>query len=355
MQKKKRALITGITGQDGSYLAELLVSKGYQVFGLVRRTSTDPLMRIAPLYFSKKISLLNGNLRDSATLIRAVKESDPDEVYNLAAQSDVGISFSCPDETMEINYYGLGRLVNAVREHNPKIKIYQASTSEMFGNTPPPQHEKTPFRPVSPYGESKLKAHEDYVVGYRERFGLFICSGILFNHESPRRGKHFVTRKITHSLAKIKLGIQDRLELGNLDAKRDWGFAGDYVEVMWRMLQEKRPEDFVIATGKSHSVREFAEMAAAALGIRITWKGKGLKEVGVDQSGRPIIVVNKKFYRPSEVNYLAGDSSKAKKILGWKPKVTLKELVSIMAEHDFREVSRQSYFESSITKGIPMS
>ena len=224
---RKRALITGITGQDGSYLAELLLDKGYEVFGFMRRSSTEPLLRIEKLVLDKRINLINGDLRDKAAIVRAVVEAQPHEIYNLAAQSDVGISFRCPEETWEINYHGLGRLVNTVLESKLSPKIYQASTSEMFGETPPPQNESSLFQPVSPYAKAKLRAHEDYVVGYREKHGLFICSGILFNHESPRRGKHFVTRKITHSLAKIKLGLQECLELGNLEAKRDWGHAKD--------------------------------------------------------------------------------------------------------------------------------
>lgn len=336
----KRALITGITGQDGSYLAEFLVKKGYKVFGLVRRTSTDPLMRINKLYESKKVTLINGNLRDSGSIARALTEAKPDEIYNLAAQSDVGVSFFCPEETFEINYHGLGRLVYEAMKFNPKIKIYQASTSEMFGKTKPPQNENSAFFPVSPYGESKLMAHQDYVVGYRKNHNLFICSGILFNHESPRRGKHFVTKKITTSLAKIKLGIQDCFELGNLDAKRDWGFAGDYVEVMWKMLQQKKPGDFVIATGQSHTVREFFKEAAKILGMKITWQGSGLKEVVKDENGRIILRINKKYYRPAEVNYLLGDSSKARKILGWKPKTPFKELVKMMVNSDLNEYSK---------------
>ncbi|MBI5045449.1 MAG: GDP-mannose 4,6-dehydratase [Candidatus Niyogibacteria bacterium] len=321
MSNVKRAFITGITGQDGSYLAEFLLEKGYIVSGFLRRSSTDPLMRIS--YDTKKsIKLIYGNLRDMASLERAFAEFVPDEIYNLAAQSDVGISFKCPEEAFEVNYYGVGRLVNAAMKANSQVKIYQASTSEMFGKTNPPQNEQSPFAPVSPYGEAKLKAHEDYVAGYRERHGLFICSGILFNHESPRRGKHFVTRKITRSLAEIKLGIKDCFELGNLEAKRDWGFAGDYVRAMWMMLQQDKPEDYVISTGLSHSVKDFVEASIKALDMQIIWGGKGLDEVGKDESGRVILRINKEFYRPVEVNYLLGDSSKARKKLGWKPEVT---------------------------------
>lgn len=334
----KRALITGITGQDGSYLAELLISKGYTVYGLVRRSSNDPFVRLRHL--KDQIHIVYGNLRDSGSLERAIAEAKPDEIYNLAAQSDVGISFKCPEETEEIDYYGVGRLVNAAMRLNPNVRIYQASTSEMFGKTKPPQNEKAPFQPVSPYGLAKLKAHEDFVVGYREKHKLYICSGILFNHESPRRGEHFVTRKITISLAKIKLGLQEHLELGNLDAKRDWGFAGDYVGLMWKMLQQKKPEDYVIATGESHTVRDFVNAAAAALGMELRWSGKGLKEVAKNEKGKVIVKVNKDFYRPAEVDYLLGDSSKAEKLLKWKPKTSFSELVRLMAEADLAAFSR---------------
>ncbi len=335
---EKRALITGITGQDGSYLAELLLSKGYEVYGLMRRSSSDPFIRLRQI--KAHLHIVYGNLRDIASLERAMEESKPDEIYNLAAQSDVGISFKCPEETEEINYYGVGRLVNAAIRVNPKVRIYQASTSEMFGKTKPSQNEKSPFQPVSPYGVAKLKAHEDFVVGYREKHGLFICSGFLFNHESPRRGEHFVTRKITISLAKVKLGLQDHLELGNLNAKRDWGYAGDYVELMWRMLQQKKPEDFVVATGESHTVRDFVNEAAEALNIKLHWKGKGLKEVAVDEKGKVIVKINSSFYRPVEVDYLLGDSSKAARILRWKPKTTFKGLVHLMVEEDLALLSR---------------
>jgi GDPmannose 4,6-dehydratase len=338
----KKALITGITGQDGSYLAELLLNKGYEVYGFIRRTSNDPMVRLGNI--SKKINFVYGNLRDIAAIERALEASQPDEIYNLAAQSDVGISFKCPEETMEINYYGVGRLVNAAMKLNPKVRIYQASTSEMFGKTSPPQNEESPFQPVSPYGEAKLKAHEDFVVGYREKHGLFICSGFLFNHESPRRGEHFVTRKITISLAKIKLGLQDYFELGNLEAKRDWGFAGDYVEVMWRMLQQEEPEDFVISTGESHSVRDFVNAAAKALDMKIIWEGSGLNEVAKNENGKIILKINKEFYRPNEVAYLLGDSTKAKKELNWGLKVSFKELVSLMAQHDLDRFKSNSKY-----------
>lgn len=339
-KKKKKALITGITGQDGSYLAEYLVGKGYEVWGLIRRTSLEPLLRLEELARKRHIHIVYGNLRDSSSIARAIDESQPDEIYNLAAQSDVGISFKCPEETMEINYHGLGRLIHEVIRVNPKARIYQASTSEMFGKTNPPQNEKSPFAPVSPYGEAKLRAHEDYVKGYRERFGFYICSGILFNHESPRRGEHFVTRKVTLSLARIKLGLQDSFSLGNLEARRDWGFAGEYVKVMHQMLQQKKPEDFVIATGKSNTVRHMVEVAAKALDIPVTWKGEGLKEVGITTGGKVIVTIDKNFYRPVEVDYLLGDASKAKRKLGWEPEVTFEELITMIAHADLKRLQK---------------
>lgn len=337
-KKTKRALITGLTGQDGSYLAEHLLGLGYEVWGLMRRTSLDPTLRIEHLVRPPRVKLLYGNLRDSATLREALKQSKPDEIYNLAAQSDVGLSFKCPDETMEINYYGLGRIAHEAFKLNPKVRIYQASTSEMFGKTKPPQNEKSPFRPASPYGEAKLLAHEKYVKGYRNR-GFFICSGLLFNHESPRRGEHFVTRKITISLAKIKLGIQKLFTLGNIDAKRDWGFAGDYIKAMHKMLQQKKPDDYVIATGQSHTVCEFVEAAAKALDMPLRWSGKGLRKTA-KYNGRTILKISKEFYRPSEVDYLLGDSTKARKELKWEPKTTFKELASMMAKADYERLSR---------------
>ena len=330
----KRALITGITGQDGSYLAEFLLAKGYQVFGLVRRTSTDPFERLDPTGVLARVTIVYGSLLDSASLQSALALAQPDEIYNLAAQSDVGISFVCPHETMETNYHGLGRLVWEATKQNPQVRIYQASTSEMFGATNPPQNEQSVFAPVSPYGESKLRAHQDYVVTYRTQRNLFICSGILFNHESPRRGKRFVTRKITDSLTKIFLGKQERLELGNLDAKRDWGFAGDYVEVMWQMLQQDTADDFVIATGESHTVRDFVVAAAKALDFPLTWEGSGLDEVAKDSKGIVRVSINPEFYRPTDVHYLLGDASKAKQVLGWEPKVDFQGLVSLMVAAD---------------------
>jgi len=333
-----RALITGITGQDGSYLAELLLDKGYEVYGLARRTSNNPLTRIEHL--KDRVVILRGNMRDIGTLERALKDSKPDEVYNLAAQSDVGVSFECPEETYEVNYLGLERLVDAALCFNSDMRMYQASTSEMFGSVPPPQNEHTPFCPVSPYGKAKLKAHTR-LVEYRTRHKFFICSGILFNHESPRRGEHFVTRKITRSLVKIALELQDSFELGNLDARRDWGFAGDYVEAMWKMLQLDTPEDFVIATGRAHTVREFVEATARVLDIRITWEGSGVNEVGRDRhNDRVLVRVNPKFYRPAEVYYLQGDSAKALCMLGWRRKTPFESLVQMMVEYDYNDLAR---------------
>jgi GDPmannose 4,6-dehydratase len=330
----KKALITGITGQDGSYLAEFLLKKGYEVHGLVRRTSNDPLLRIDDLSVHHKIQLHSGNLRDLNTITKVMDLVIPDEVYNLAAQSHVGVSFDCPEETLEINYYGVGRILNEAIRVNPKVKFYQASTSEMFGSSLPPQNENTPFNPVSPYAIAKLKAYEDFIKPYREK-GYFVSSGILFNHESPRRGTHFVTRKITISLAKIKLGLQDILILGNLSAKRDWGFAEDYIKIMWKMLQLDHPDDFVIATGEQHTVREFVSESAKILGIKIKWEGEGINEVGKDKNGKIIVKVSEKFFRPNEVNDLLGNSTKAQKILGWKPTTTFKKLVKMMTDYDF--------------------
>lgn len=335
----KKALITGFTGQDGSYLSEFLLDKGYEVHVLVRRSSHSPFVR-AP-HLEGKVTVHHGNLRDHSALKQVVEKSAPDEIYNLAAQSHVGISFECPDETYEVNYAGVGRLVQIAMEHNPKVKIYQASTSEMFGSTPPPQNEESPMNPVSPYAVAKLRAHEDYVVGYREKHGLFACSGILFNHESPRRGENFVTRKITKSFSNIVKGEQELVELGNLNALRDWGFAKDYVEAMWLMMQQNSPEDYVIATGETHSVREFVEETAKFHNMSIVWEGEGIDEIGKDQDGKVRIKINPKFYRPSEVDALKGDPSKAKRNLGWEPKTTFVELVNLMAEADLSFISKK--------------
>ena len=333
----KKALITGITGQDGSYLAELLLDKGYEVYGLMRRTSTDPFARIEHLYESGKLKLIYGNMRDLPTIKAAVEQVVPDEVYNLAAQSHVGVSFICPDETFDVNDKGVERLLSEVFRVNPKARVYQASTSEMFGSTNPPQSETSPFQPVSPYAEAKLNAHKR-VLEYRKK-GFFAVSGFLFNHESPRRGKHFVTRKLTHSLVKVKLGLQDMVRMGNLEAKRDWGFAGDYVEAMWLMLQQEVPDDYVIATGESYSVRQFVEAVCAELGINIKWQGSGLNETAVDENGKTVIKIEEKYFRPHEVDFLQGDSAKARTKLGWNPKVTYKDLVKMMVASDMKLIA----------------
>jgi len=337
----KKALITGISGQDGSYLAELLSNKDYEIYGFLRRSSGDPLERIQDLVTKGKIKIVYGNLRDTNSIRRVMEEIVPDEVYNLAALSDVGISFKCPEETFEVNYYGVGRIVNEALRVNPKVRIYQASTSEMFGKTNPPQNENSPFQPVSPYAEAKLKAHNDFVVNYRERDGVFICSGISFNHESPKRGKHFVTKKITNSLVKVKLGLQEYVVLGNLNAKRDWGFAGDYVEAMWMMLQQEEAEDFVIASGEQHSVREFIEISAKELGLSLQWQGEGIDEKGVDtESGKTIVAIDPRYFRPTEVETLLGDPNKAKEKLGWVAKTSFKELVTEMVREDLKLADR---------------
>ena len=334
---KKKALITGITGQDGSYLAELLLDKGYEIFGFMRRTSTDPFIRIEDLYVKGKVKLIYGNMRDLPTIERALAEVNPDEIYNLAAQSHVGVSFECPDETFDINHKGVERLLATAFAQNSTIKVYQASTSEMFGATPPPQSESSTFMPVSPYGEAKLKAHQ--LIGeYREK-GMFAVSGILFNHESPRRGKHFVTRKLTHSLVKVKLGLQDIVRIGNLEAKRDWGFAGDYAEAMWLKMQAEEPSDYVIATGMSHTVRELVEAVCEELGLHIRWQGTGLEERGIDQGGKVVVEVSKRHFRPFEVNSLRGESAKALRELGWRPKVSFRELIKMMVESDLRLIA----------------
>jgi GDPmannose 4,6-dehydratase len=342
----KKALITGITGQDGSYLAELLLSKGYEVYGIIRRASTFNTKRIDDIYqdpHEKKVRLhlVYGDLNDASSLNRIIRDIKPDEVYNLGAQSHVGVSFNIPEYTGEITGLGTIRLLEAIRESKMenRVKFYQASSSEMFGKVlEVPQKENTPFYPRSPYGCAK--AYSFWIAkNYREAYNMFICNGILFNHESPRRGETFVTKKITHAAARIKLGIQDRLYLGNLEAKRDWGYAGDFVEAMWRMLQQKKPGDYVVATGKSYSVREFLEETFKIAGIKIRSNGKkGLKEKYVNtQTGNVVVEMDPKYLRPTEVDSLIGDASKAKKELGWKPKVSFKELIKMMYEADYKE------------------
>lgn len=337
----KKALITGITGQDGSYLAPLLLDRGYEVHAVLRRTSSDPRPVINEYCGGRTVHLHEGDIRDLNRVASIMNEVVPDEIYNLAAQSHVATSFLCTDETWDINYYGLGRIVNEALRVNPKVRIYQASTSEMFGNSPAPQNEQVSFDPQSPYAEAKLKAHLDFIVNKRETQGAFTVSGILFNHESPRRGKQFVTRKITYSLARIAAGKQQQLELGNLSAVRDWGFAGDYVEAMYMMLQQERPDDYVVGTGETHTVREFVEIAAGYFGLELKWRGEGAYEEGYDtKTGRSIVKVNPTFYRPREVNWLEGDAAKARTALGWSPKHSFDELIKMMAESDRELVAR---------------
>lgn len=331
------AIITGITGQDGAYLAQLLIEKGYTVYGTYRRTSSVNFWRIEDLGIAShpNLKLVECDLTDLSANIRLVQSARPDEVYNLAAQSFVGVSFDQPVTTAEITGVGALNLLEAIRVVNPKIRFYQASTSEMFGKVQAiPQTESTPFYPRSPYGVAKLYAHW-ITVNYRESYDMFACSGILFNHESPLRGQEFVTRKITNTMARIKLGLQDTLELGNLDAKRDWGFAKEYVEGMWRMMQAKEADTFVLATNRTETVRDFATMAGKAAGFDLVWQGSEESEVGIDRnSNRAIVKINPRFYRPAEVELLIGDPKKARDELGWEPKTTLEQLCQMMVEAD---------------------
>jgi GDPmannose 4,6-dehydratase len=343
----KVALISGITGQDGSYLTELLLDKGYEVHGIIRRSSSFNTFRIDHLY--KDASLLNkslflhyGDLTDSSNLNRLVEKIQPDEIYNLGAQSHVQVSFEVPEYTAEVDGIGTLRFLDAIRETGINTKFYQASTSELFGKVQEtPQTEKTPFYPRSPYAAAKLYAYW-IVVNYREAYDIFASNGILFNHESERRGKTFVTRKISVAVSKIILGVQDVLSIGNLDAKRDWGYAPEYVEGMWRMLQADKPGDYVMATGETHSVREFIEASFAVLGEEISWKEKGVSEVGVlKSSGKIVVSINPRYYRPTEVELLIGDSTKAKEELGWKPKTKFKDLVKIMVGADLKKQKKR--------------
>lgn len=335
----KIAIITGITGQDGAYLAELLLEKGYQVYGTYRRTSSVNFWRIEELGIAKhpNLHLVEYDLTDLSASIRLLQNTGATEVYNLAAQSFVGVSFDQPATTAEITGIGPLNLLEAIRIVNPAIRFYQASTSEMFGKVQAiPQIESTPFYPRSPYGVAKLYAHW-ITINYRESYGIFGCSGILFNHESPLRGREFVTRKITDSMAKIKLGQLDVLELGNMDAKRDWGFAKEYVEGMWRMLQADKPDTYVLATNRTETVRDFVTMAAKAAGFDLRWEGKEENEVGIDSaSGKILVRVNPKFYRPAEVELLIGNPEKAKQELGWAPTTTLEELCQMMVDADIK-------------------
>jgi GDPmannose 4,6-dehydratase len=342
----KRALITGITGQDGSYLAELLLEKGYEVHGIIRRASSFNTGRIDHLYkdrHNKDVSLFlhYGDLTDSSNLNRLLEKIKPDEIYNLAAQSHVKVSFEVPEYTADVDALGTLRFLDAIKETGIKTKFYQASTSELFGKVQEvPQKETTPFYPRSPYGVAKLYGYW-IIVNYREAYNIFACNGILFNHESPRRGGTFVTRKITIAAAKIKAGLQEKLYLGNLDAKRDWGYAPEFVDAMWRMLQLSEPEDFVIATNEAHTVREFTELTFNELGIDIEWRGKGIEERGIDKkSGKTLVEIDTDYFRPTEVDYLIGDYSKAKAKLGWEPKIAFKELVKLMAKSDWEKISK---------------
>lgn len=346
---KKVALITGITGQDGAYLAELLLDKGYVVHGVKRRSSSFNTARIDHLYQDPhdqqaRFFLHYGDLTDASNLIRLVQEIKPDELYNLGAQSHVQVSFETPEYTAQANALGTLRLLEAIRicGLEQSCRFYQASTSELFGDAAvSPQSELTPLRPRSPYAAAKLYAYW-ITINYREAYGIFACNGILFNHESPLRGETFATRKITRAAARIKLGLQDKLYLGNLDARRDWGFAGEYVELMWLMLQQDAPDDYVVATGRSETVREFCHAAFAAAGIELRFEGAGTAEVGVEEaSGRVLVEVDERYFRPTEVEALCGDASKAREKLGWKPRVTLTELTQMMVESDLADARRR--------------
>lgn len=340
----KTALITGITGQDGSYLAELLLDKGYEVHGIIRRHSTICTQRIDHLYddpaLKDKFFLHYGDLTDSCNLVNLVTKIKPDEVYNLGAQSHVAVSFEVPEYTAETSGVGTIRLLDAIYQSGINCKFYQASTSELFGGIPEtaPQSEKTPFYPKSPYGAAKLYSYW-ITVNYRESYNMFACNGILFNHESPRRGETFVTRKITIAVAKILAGKQEKLSLGNMDAKRDWGFAGDYVEGMWRMLQQDKPGDYVLATNETHTVREFVELAFAEAGVEIEWQGKGVEEKGIDKkTGKVLVDINPRYFRPAEVEFLWGDPTKAETELGWQREVSFKGLVKMMVDFDMKDI-----------------
>lgn len=392
--KRKTALITGITGQDGSYLTEILINKGYTVHGIIRRSSSFNTGRIDHLYnnpdlLNKKLFLHHGDVTDTSNLNRLLEKTKPDEIYNLAAQSHVKVSFEIPEYTAEVDAIGTLRFLDAIRETGVKTKFYQASTSELYGKaTEIPQSEKTPFYPRSPYGVAKIYGYW-IVVNYREAYNLYACNGILFNHESPRRGETFVTKKITKAAVKIALGHQNMLSIGNLDAKRDWGYAPEFCEGMWLMLQQKEPEDFILATGEAHTVREFIEISFKTLGIGIKWKGKGINETGIIddinknvlddliqkvstmgvndflinnykkkpvkplrnynlkssriKKGQSIINISPVYFRPTEVDYLIGDYSKAKKFLGWQPNIKFKKLIQIMVENDLHHVLKKGY------------
>ena len=345
----KVALVTGITGQDGAYLAEFLLAKGYVVHGIKRRASLFNTQRIDHLYRDphdpeRRLVLHYGDMTDSSSLVRIIQHSQPQEIYNLAAQSHVAVSFEEPEYTADSDALGTLRLLEAIRilGLEKRTRFYQASTSEMYGLVrETPQRETTPFHPRSPYGVAKVYGYW-ITVNYREAYGFYACNGILFNHESPIRGETFVTRKISRGLARIKVGLQECLYLGNLEARRDWGHARDFVEAQWLILQQDKPDDFVIATGEQHSVREFVEATAAELEMKISWKGSGVNEKGYDAGGRCVVAIDSRYFRPSEVDTLLGDASKARTKLGWRPKVTFRELVAEMARHDLREAERES-------------
>jgi GDPmannose 4,6-dehydratase len=344
----KTALITGITGQDGSYLAELLLEKGYHVHGIIRRASTFNTERLDDIYQDPhekgaRLTLHYGDLSDGSSIHRILEKSAPDEVYHLGAQSHVRVSFDIPEYTGDVTGLGTVRLLEAIRQIGLSTKFYQASSSEMFGNPPTmPINEATPFHPRSPYGCSKVFSYWT-ARNYRESYNMFASNGILFNHESPRRGETFVTRKITRGLSRITLGKDERIFLGNLDAKRDWGYAKDYVEAMWRILQQDVPDDYVIATNETHSVREFCELSAQRLGYNLSWKGEGITEKGIDAaSGKVLIEVDPRYYRPAEIDVLLGDYTKAKQKLGWEPTVRFKELVEIMVDADLEREKKSA-------------
>ena len=345
----KKAFITGITGQDGSYLAELLLKKDYEVHGMLRRSSSFNTGRIDHLFndphiLDKKLFLHYGDLTDSSNLNRLLEKIQPDEIYNLGAQSHVKVSFELPEYTAEVDAMGTLRFLDAIKESGIKTKFYQASTSELFGKVQEvPQNEHTPFYPRSPYGVAKLYAYW-IIVNYREAYDLYACNGILFNHESPRRGETFVTRKITRAAARIKLGLQDKLTLGNLDAKRDWGYAPEFVEGMWQMMQLDKPDDFVLSTGETHTIREFADIVFKEIGMDLVWEGHGKNEKGIEKkSGKTLVEINPRYFRPTEVDLLIGDSTKASKTFGWNPKVTFNELAKIMANADLEKVKRRGF------------
>tara|TARA_B100000941_G_scaffold74363_1_gene50632 strand:- start:193 stop:1215 length:1023 start_codon:yes stop_codon:yes gene_type:complete len=339
---KKTALITGVSGQDGAYLSKLLLKKGYRVIGGERRSASGSLWRLKDLNIENDVEITDFELSEFTNIYRTIEKYRPDEIYNLAAQSFVGASFEMPTMTSDITGLGVSRILEAIRQINPDIKFYQASSSEMFGKvSETPQTENTPFYPRSPYGIAKLFGHW-MTINYREAYNIFACSGILFNHESPLRGEQFVTKKITMGLSKIKLGLIEYLELGNLESKRDWGYAGDYVEAMYLMLQNNKPDNYVISTGKTFSVKDFINTSCNELRIDIEWQGSGIDETAINKkTGKSIIRINPKFYRPTEVDLLLGNSTKAKKILKWKPKTNFYELVSKMIEYDYNKLKNK--------------